>query len=109
MTDFPFDIEVESLSAMRAAGDRLTLLDVREKWEVELCSIPDSLYIPLGELPIRFGEIPDDRPVVVLCHHGFRSAHAASWLRGQGLDRVANLSGGIDSWARRVDPTMKVY
>lgn len=109
MTEAPVEIEVETLVAMRGAGDIFTLLDVRERWEVELCAIPGSLYIPLGELPTRIGEVPDDRPVVVLCHHGFRSAHAASWLHGQGFDRVINLSGGIDSWARRVDPTMKVY
>jgi rhodanese-related sulfurtransferase len=109
LTEAPFDIEVETLSAMRQSGDPVTLLDVRESWEVELCAIEGSLYIPLGQLPARLDELPTDRPLVVICHHGIRSAHATAWLRGQGYGMCCNLSGGIDAWARRVDPTMKVY
>lgn len=106
--DAPFQIEVETLAAMRRDGE-VALLDVRESWEVELCAIEGSIYIPLGDIPARMGELPSDRPLVVICHHGMRSAHAVSWLHGNGFDRAINLSGGIDSWARRVDPTMKVY
>lgn len=102
-------IEAETLRDMLAAGEPPVILDVREPWEIELSAIAGSIYIPLGALPMRVGELPEDRPLVVLCHHGFRSAQATAWLRNQGFESVVNLSGGIDAWARRIDPTMKVY
>jgi len=109
VADIPTDISVDTLDAMRRNGDAFALVDVREPWEVELCAIEGSINIPMGQLPLRVGEIPSDRPVVMMCHHGFRSAQAAAWLRARGIDGVANLSGGIDDWARRIDSTMKVY
>ncbi|WP_225889923.1 rhodanese-like domain-containing protein [Indioceanicola profundi] len=109
MTDIPFEIDAETVAAMQQAGNPPALLDVREDWEVELCSIEGSIYIPLDQLPARLGELPTEEPLVVLCHHGMRSAHAVAWLRRNGFDRASNLSGGIDYWARHVDPTMKVY
>ena len=109
MTATPFEIEVEALDALRKGKDSIVLLDVRESWEVELCAIEGSLYIPLGQLPDRVGDLPRDRTMVVICHHGMRSAHATAWLRRAGFDHAVNLSGGIDAWARCVDPTMKVY
>jgi len=105
----PPEIEVEDLAVRLAAGEPVAILDVRQPWETELCGLAGSLRIPLGELPGRTAELPTDQPLVVLCHHGVRSRQAAAWLRIQGYDRVINLSGGIDAWARRIDPTMKVY
>lgn len=104
-----FEMEVETLAAMRAAGDAPFVLDVREPWEVELCAIPGSTHIPLGQLASRAGALPAEEVIVVVCHHGMRSAHATGWLRQQGFDRAINLAGGIDAWARRIDPSMKVY
>lgn len=104
-----FDMEVDTLAALRASGSAPVVLDVREPWEVELCSIDGSLHIPMGELPERIAEIPTDQPVVLVCHHGLRSGHATAWLRARGFDKAINLAGGIDAWARRIDPTMKVY
>ena len=85
------------------------VLDVREPWERALCHLPDSLHIPLQSLPARVGELDPKRPTVVLCHHGVRSFQAARWLAQRGFAQVANLSGGIDGWAREVDPSMPVY
>lgn len=103
------DVAVDDLAERLRRGDIVVVLDVREPWEVELCSLPDSLHIPLGQLPSAVAVLPQDRDIAVLCHHGMRSAHATRWLRAQGLDRVYNLAGGIDAWARQIDPTMKVY
>lgn len=103
------EIEVETLDAMLKGGQPVAILDVREPWEVDLCSIDGSITIPLGQLPRHAAGLPTDRPLVGVCHHGFRSAQAVSWLRFQGFDRAVNLAGGIDAWARRIDPTMKVY
>lgn len=102
------DIQVEDLAGRLEQGD-VTLLDVREGWEVELCAIDGSLHIPLGQLPAAVSLLPRDRELAVLCHHGMRSAHATAWLRAQGFDRAVNIAGGIDAWARRIDPSMKVY
>ena len=78
----------------------LTLLDVRSSDET---SGPDgriagSLLIPLGELEQRQGELRNDRPVVVLCHSGSRSALATQQLIKAGLHQVANLRGGLLRW-----------
>lgn len=102
------DIEVEDLAAA-LAGVRPALLDVREAWEVALCSLPGALHIPLGELPARYAELDRAERLVVVCHHGMRSRAAQSFLLAQGFARVENLAGGIDAWARRIDPAMATY
>ena len=84
------------------------VLDVREPWETQICMIPGSLQIPMGSLPHRLQDIPGDRVVAVVCHHGVRSAMAASFLADEGLQAV-NVSGGIDEWARAIDREMARY
>lgn len=105
----PLQIDVETLSAMRAAEMSPIVLDVREPWETDLCQIDGSLKAPLGTLPERIGDLPRDRPIAVLCHHGARSAQATHWLRGHGFDQATNVAGGIDAWAISIDPTMRRY
>jgi rhodanese-related sulfurtransferase len=85
------------------------LIDVRESWEFEYCRIEGSVLIPLGELAARIDEIPSDRPLVIVCHHGNRSGYAASMLLQAGFDDVFNLAGGVELWATEVEPTMKRY
>lgn len=87
----------------------VTLLDVREPMERELAKIEPSLFIPMDEVPRRLSEIPKDRELVVYCHSGHRSAMVAGYLEGQGFHRVGNLTGGIDAWSRRVDPSVPRY
>jgi rhodanese-related sulfurtransferase len=92
-----------------ADGNKPYLLDVREPREYDFCRIEGSVLIPLGELPRRADELPKDRPIVAICHHGNRSMRAAAFLHQSfGLD-VTNLEGGVAAWARDVDPTMKQY
>ena len=91
------------------APEPVTLLDVREPWEYALCRIDGSLHVPLGQLPSRLAELDPARTTVVICHHGMRSLHAGAFLKRQGFANVVNLSGGIDGWARTVDPAMAVY
>jgi rhodanese-related sulfurtransferase len=85
------------------------LLDVREPWEVAHCRIEGSLSVPMGEIASRLGELDPGRKTVVICHHGARSMHVAMWLAQQGFADVINLRGGIDAWARDIDPAMPVY
>lgn len=103
------EISVQELSALRAGGDPPVVLDVREGWEFEIAAVPDSLHIPMGEITGAVARLPADRPIVVMCHHGMRSARVAGWLRSQGFDRVSNLAGGIDAWARHIDPSTRTY
>jgi len=100
---------VTALAEWRRQGRRFRVLDVREPWEVAICALPETQNLPLGELGQRLQEVPCDLPVVVVCHHGGRSAHATRFLRARGLSQVVNLAGGIDQWARVVEPDMPVY
>jgi rhodanese-related sulfurtransferase len=109
MEPVPFDMDVEDLARLRATGAPHQVLDVREPWETEICGLPDALLIPLGTLPGRLDEVPDDVPVIVLCHHGARSARAVGLLRSRGVAGAVNLRGGIDAWASRIDTTMARY
>lgn len=97
------------LSERLALGDRLTVIDVREPLELELAKLPGAKHVPLGTLPDRIGELDRDVPVVVVCHHGIRSAAACAWLVREGFSNVTNLSGGIDAWSTDVDPDVPRY
>ena len=64
---------------------------------------------PYWLIQVRFDELPKDRPIVVVCHHGARSLRVALWLREQGFHRATSLAGGIDHWARQIDPSLALY
>lgn len=85
------------------------LLDVREPWEVQICGIPGAAHVPMRQIPARAGELDPDQDVVVICHHGARSMQVAMFLERSGYSKVHNLAGGVDSWAKTVDPSMPVY
>ena len=103
------DLSPADLHRRLQAGDDLQLIDVREEIEFEYCHLPGSRLIPLDELPRRAAEIRTEGPVVVICHHGVRSAHAAGYLRHLGRTNVLNLRGGVDAWALQVNPDFPVY
>lgn len=104
----PFTISVEELKNRLDRKEDLCILDVREQNEFEYCNI-GGLLIPLGELPGRLQELDAEREIVVLCHHGNRSWHATQFLLRSGFSKVKNISGGIEAWALRVDPSVKRY
>jgi rhodanese-related sulfurtransferase len=85
------------------------LLDVREFWEFRICHIDGSRLLPMRQVPGALAELVPDRPVVVICHHGIRSQQVARFLEQQGFSQVYNLRGGVDAWARDVDPSMATY
>ncbi|HXG04132.1 MAG TPA: rhodanese-like domain-containing protein [Candidatus Binatia bacterium] len=103
------DITPQELKARLDAGRPPVLLDVREEWETRLCRLPDAVHIPIEEIELRVEELNPDDEIVVYCHQGVRSAAVARWLEGLGFRRVRNLAGGLDAWARTVDPTMRRY
>jgi rhodanese-related sulfurtransferase len=85
------------------------VVDVREPWELAVCRLDDAVSIPLGQLPTRARELPHGRDLVIVCHHGIRSLHAAAWLVRAGFGPVHNLRGGVAAWADEVDPAMPRY
>lgn len=106
----PQKISVQELADRLAAGEDIFLLDVRERPEYDLCHLDGAVLIPVGMIPNNRKRIPTDRPVVVYCHHGIRSANVIQYLYAQGgLTNLYNLDGGIDAWAREVEPAMEVY
>ena len=84
------------------------LLDVREPFEYEIAKLAASTLIPMNEIADRLVELPQDKKIVVICHHGVRSAQVAYFLDGQGI-ACFNLTGGIDAWARSCDEKMALY
>ena len=77
----------------------MTIIDVRNDNEWEEGHIPSAKHIPLGHLAARINEIPDDRPIVIHCQGGGRSAIGASLLQKMGRKNVANLIGGYRAYA----------
>ena len=102
-----------SISAPELAAHLLQssplLLDVREPWEFEVCHIEQSINIPMGQIPARLQELPQQGEVVVICHHGVRSQQVIQYLAPQTSLDLVNLDGGVDAWARHVDRDMPVY
>ena len=103
-------LTVLELKARLDQGNKdFTLLDVREPWECNICALPDAKIIPMREIPARAEELSRDAEIVVLCHHGISSRHASLYLERAGFTNLNNLVGGIDAWAREVDPKMPTY
>jgi rhodanese-related sulfurtransferase len=94
--------------ARRDRGDALTLLDVREDWELAVASVPDIVHIPMGQVAERIGELAREKEVVVLCRSGRRSLEVAKFLQQNGF-RAVNLAGGILAWSRELDATIPTY
>ena len=106
----PQKMSAQALADRLTAGEDVFLLDVRERPEYDLCHLENAVLIPMGMIPNNRKRIPTDKPVVVYCHHGIRSANVAEYLYAQGgLTNLYNLDGGIDAWAREVEPEMAVY
>jgi rhodanese-related sulfurtransferase len=89
------------------------VLDVREPWEVQTASVrPDGFelrVIAMGDIPGALSQLPSDRPIACLCHHGMRSLQVARFLLQQGFSEVVNLQGGIDAWSTDLDPSVPRY
>lgn len=103
------EITTQELKARLDGNDRPLLLDVRQDWETRLCRLPNAVHIPIEEIELRYEELNPQDEIVVYCHQGVRSAAVAEYLRGLGFQNVRNLAGGLDYWARTVDPGMRRY
>lgn len=100
------EITVEELARMRAAGKEFQLIDIREPYEAELCSLGGKL-IPMGEVTERLAEIRRDIPVIMHCRSGNRGAALVQALSSRyGFTNLANLRGGITAWQQSVEPSL---
>ena len=104
-----FEIEPLELASRMANGDRLRLIDVREPHELSISRIEGAELIPLGSLASRMHELDSSEDMVLFCKSGSRSARAVELLAGAGFRKQKNLKGGINAWARQVDPSLPLY
>jgi len=104
-----WDIEVRELAARLARGERIHLLDVREPHELQISRLEGAHLIPLGQLAARLHELDSADEMVVFCKSGSRSARALELLVSAGFRKVKNLKGGINAWAREIDPALPIY
>ncbi|HJR06036.1 MAG TPA: rhodanese-like domain-containing protein [Pyrinomonadaceae bacterium] len=96
--------------AERAArGERVRLIDVREPEEFELARVEGAELLPLSRMGEWAATLSADDEIVVMCHHGIRSAMVCAYLTEQGFTRMANLAGGIERWSQEVDHNVPRY
>ncbi|MBP6506593.1 MAG: molybdopterin-synthase adenylyltransferase MoeB [Opitutaceae bacterium] len=112
MSDSPCPLELSVAEACHLLGanpGRTLLIDVRESFELEICRLPNATHIPMRQIPEQLAQLPRDRQIFVLCHHGGRSLRVTQFLRQHGLSGATNITGGIDAWAESIDPTLTRY
>ncbi|GAB4576122.1 MAG: molybdopterin-synthase adenylyltransferase MoeB [Anaerolineae bacterium] len=102
-------ITVDEVKARLDAGDNLILLDVREPLEWQISHVDGALCIPKAEVLAHLDELPQDRDIVVFCKTGIRSADVIRVLQARGYSRLYNMAGGINAWARQIDPSQPIY
>ncbi|MGR4064049.1 MAG: rhodanese-like domain-containing protein [Vulcanimicrobiaceae bacterium] len=103
------EIDVAELERWRSERRKFVLLDVREPSEIAKAAIDGAVQIPMGRLAQRIAELDPSVETAVLCHHGGRSSMVADFLDGAGFASVANVDGGIDAYAKLVDPSIPRY
>lgn len=109
MSESPLEVTVEEAHRLLAGPNPPLLIDVREADEHAVCHIAGARLIPMNTVPARLAEVPQDRPVLVHCHHGGRSLRVTQFLRAKGYARVSNVKGGIDAWSLKIDPKVPRY
>jgi sulfur-carrier protein adenylyltransferase/sulfurtransferase len=102
-------ITATELKAMQDKGEDFLLVDVREPAEWEIVRIPGAVLIPKGDLPGRLSELPQNKPVVMYCKTGIRSAETLALLKNAGFKDAVHVQGGVTAWATQVDNTAPVY
>ena len=103
------NIDPTALKERLDKGDSLFLLDIRETWEYELCQLENSINIPMSVIAEKVSVLDEKKETLVICHHGMRSMQVGQYLENMGFNDVINLDGGLDAWAKTVDPEMPQY
>ncbi|MGC9198483.1 MAG: rhodanese-like domain-containing protein [Acidobacteriaceae bacterium] len=104
------EIDVAQAHALLTSPEPPLLLDVREPFEYAIARLEPSTHIPMGEIPGRAHQhVDEDAITLILCHHGTRSLYVAAWLRQQGFEKAQSIRGGIEAWAKTIDPSIPRY
>jgi rhodanese-related sulfurtransferase len=111
------EISVQTLAEKLKTAEKFILLDVREPWEIDLARIDDehTMLLPMSQIAReQMDAFPPalrdpQTALVVMCHHGIRSADVTGWMRQHGWKNVSSLTGGIAAYAEQVDPTVGTY
>jgi len=101
------EVEVLELKKMLKSNE-VVLLDVREPYEIEICNVKGSLFIPMNEIPQNIEQLEKEKRYAVICHSGVRSLYVSNYLNSLGYSAL-NVIGGIERWATDVDKNMKRY
>lgn len=102
-------ITVTELKSWMDGNEDFQLVDVREPYENEICTL-NGVLIPMNDVPAQFGQIDKNKKVVVHCRSGKRSANVISFLEQQHqYTNLYNLEGGILAWIEEIDPSMEAY
>jgi len=102
-------ISPAEFAARVARGERVRLLDVREPEEFELARVEGAELLPLSRFQEWAGALDPEQEIVVMCHHGVRSAQVCAYLAAQGFTKMVNLAGGIERWSWEVDQSVPRY
>ena len=94
---------------IRRKKNNWQLLDVREREEIEIAKIPNSIFIPMNDVKSRIEELNKEKPIAVICRSGIRSAEIAKFLVSRSFADVANIEGGINEWSDTVDKKIQKY
>jgi len=111
------EISVQELAQKIKAGEKFSIVDVRETWETDLVHIPDErvAIVPVSKISEEAeNAFPEElrnlqAEIVVMCHHGVRSAKITAWMQQKGWQNVASLRGGIAEYAEEIDPSVGTY
>ena len=103
------EINVLEIKSRFDSNENLTIIDIRELDELEICKIEKSIHIPMVEIPNHISELNKDDELIILCKSGSRSARVCQFLGLKGFNNVKNLNGGILEWIKLIDPSMMAY
>jgi adenylyltransferase/sulfurtransferase len=103
------ELDANELQKKLKNGKTFIILDVREDFELEISKIDGAIHIPMNQIPNRLNELNPDIDYVVMCRTGVRSTQICEFLTNQNFRSIANLSGGINEWAKKIDSTLSVY
>jgi adenylyltransferase/sulfurtransferase len=104
-----WEIGPRELAQRLEEGEPIHLIDVREPHELSISSLSEAELIPLGSLAAKLNTLDSADEIVLFCKSGTRSARALELLAGAGFRKLKNLRGGINAWAREIDPQLPVY
>ena len=93
------EIEAPQLAEMLGQNADIQIVDIRQPAEIASGTVPGAELMPMHTIPLRIQEIKQDKPVVLVCRSGARSAQACMFLAQNGFENVLNLRGGMMGWA----------